>query len=53
MVKCQNKDKKTNKYCKGKAKPRIIIDRLKVCEICFYWIKRMKKEKRDEQSNRN
>jgi len=43
-MKCQNKDKTTNQYCKGKAKPGVIINRLKVCEICFYWIKRKKKE---------
>jgi len=46
MVKCQNKDKETNKYCEGKAKG--FIDTIKVCESCSYWIKKGKKEKRNE-----
>jgi len=48
MVKCQNKDKKTNKYCEGKAKLGVIINTLKVCETCFYYIKKKQKEKRNE-----
>jgi len=48
MVKCQNKDKQTNKHCKGKAKT--IINGIEVCELCFYWIKKTNKEKRDENT---
>jgi len=42
-MKCQNKDKNTNKYCEEKAKA--YINGIKVCEICYYWIKKFNKEK--------
>ena len=50
MVKCQNKDKETNKYCEGKAKGKIRINGIRVCETCFYQIKLKTKEKRDENT---
>ena len=49
MVKCQNKDKKTNNYCEGKAKSGVIIDKIKVCEICFYWIKKKTLDRNERQ----
>ena len=36
-------------YCERKAKPGVIINKLKVCEICYYWIKKKEKEKREEE----
>ena len=42
-MKCQNKDTKTNFHCEGKG--RAMIEGIRVCDYCFYWIKKRNKEK--------
>ena len=45
LIMLEREYKETNKYCEGKAKSGVIINQLKVCDICYYWIKQKNKGK--------